>query len=91
MKMRWCTLQTNEYDLQGKTYPIILTHKVEYLPTKRTGNKLLMGNEDDNHYKTCWTQVLNYIRDFTVNLFDETLSPVSVFVQIPESATQYLI
>ena len=24
--MRWCTVQTNEYDLQCKTYPIICTH-----------------------------------------------------------------
>ena len=26
MKMRWCTVQTNEYDLQAKTYPNICTH-----------------------------------------------------------------
>ena len=24
--MRWCTVQTNEYDLQAKTYPNICTH-----------------------------------------------------------------
>ena len=24
--MRWCTVQTNEYDLQAKTYPTICTH-----------------------------------------------------------------
>ena len=26
MMTRWCTLQTNEYDLQGKPYPTICTH-----------------------------------------------------------------
>ena len=26
MIMRWCTVQTNEYDLQAKTYPNICTH-----------------------------------------------------------------
>ena len=26
MIMRWCTVQKNEYDLQGKTYPTICTH-----------------------------------------------------------------
>ena len=26
MIMRWCTVQTNEYDLQAKTYPNIFTH-----------------------------------------------------------------
>ena len=26
MIMRWCTVQTNEYDLQAKTYPTISTH-----------------------------------------------------------------
>ena len=24
--MRWCNVQTNEYDLQAKTFPIICTH-----------------------------------------------------------------
>ena len=26
MIMIWCKLQTNEYDLQAKTYPTIYTH-----------------------------------------------------------------
>ena len=26
MIMRWCTVQTNEYDLQAKTFPNICTH-----------------------------------------------------------------
>ena len=26
MVMRWCNVQTNEYDLQAKTYPTICTH-----------------------------------------------------------------
>ena len=26
MIMRWCNVQTNEYDLQAKTYPTICTH-----------------------------------------------------------------
>ena len=26
MIMRWCNVQTNEYDLQDKTYPIICIH-----------------------------------------------------------------
>ena len=26
MIMRWCNEQTNEYDLQAKTYPTICTH-----------------------------------------------------------------
>ena len=26
MIMRWCNVQTNEYDLQAKTYPAICTH-----------------------------------------------------------------
>ena len=29
MMMRWCNVQTNEYDLQAKTYPTICTrHKL---------------------------------------------------------------
>ena len=30
MIMRWCTVQTNEYDLQAKTYPNICTHHKLY-------------------------------------------------------------
>ena len=26
--MRWCIVQTNQYDLQAKTYPIICTHQI---------------------------------------------------------------
>ena len=26
MIVRWCNVQTNEYDLQAKTYPTVCTH-----------------------------------------------------------------
>ena len=35
MIMRWCNVQTNEYELQAKTYPTIYTH-----------HKLLNTNEN---------------------------------------------
>ena len=45
--MRWCAVQTNEYDLQAKMYPNIFTHHKLYnnneniLPVfpERIGNK----------------------------------------------------
>ena len=43
--MRWCTVQTNEYDLQGKTYPVIGTH-----------HKLHNNNETNSRFPGTYMQ-----------------------------------
>ena len=43
MIMRWCNLQTNEYNLQAKTYPTICIHHVKHEVNTELGIILGMG------------------------------------------------
>ena len=61
--MRWCNVQTNEHDLQAKTYPIICTHhklhsnnenKIPVFPEcicNKWENMMLQTSQAHNHGK----------------------------------------
>ena len=65
MIMRWCNVQTNEYDLQAITYPTICTHHKLY---NNDGNKIPFSRNVYAIRDKIWCN--NHLRHMTTEKYD---------------------